>query len=123
MHTALTGGTHHLVRREGLASAVGQPMQTWDGAFLYPSLFLMAGSLLRSLAQNQPFTDGNKRIAWAAAMVFLEINGISVEAAEDDVVQMMLSVAAKELDVAGIAEFLEARATHASTGSGSPTEP
>ncbi len=113
MHAALTGGAHHLARREGPESAIAQPMQTWDGAFLYPSLFLMAGSLLRSLAENQPFTDGNKRVAWTAAMVFLEINGISVEAAEDDVVQMMLSVAAKELDVAGIAEFLEARATHA----------
>jgi death-on-curing protein len=82
----------------------------------------MAGSLLRSLAENQPFTDGNKRTAWAAAMVFLEINGVSVEAAEDQVVQMMLSVAAKELDVAGIAEFLEEHATHAPAGSGTPRE-
>ncbi|MGB6600549.1 MAG: hypothetical protein WBE77_05655 [Candidatus Cybelea sp.] len=49
-------------------------------------------------------------------MVFLEINGMSVEAAEDDVVQVMLGVATKELDVAGIAEFLEERATHVSTG-------
>jgi death-on-curing protein len=72
----------------------------------------MASSLLRSLAENQPFTDGNKRTAWAAAMVFLEINGVSVEVAEDDVVQMMLSVAAKQLDIAGIAEFLEERARH-----------
>jgi prophage maintenance system killer protein len=48
-------------------------------------------------------------------MVFLEINGVSVEAGVDDVVQMMLSVAEKELDVAGIAEFLEERAAHASS--------
>jgi hypothetical protein len=74
----------------------------------------MASSLLRSLAENQPFTVGNKRTAWAAPMVFLEINGVSVEAGVDDVVQMMLSVAEKELDVAGIAEFLEERAAHAS---------
>jgi death on curing protein len=80
MHAALTGGVHHLVRRAGLESAAGLPMQTWSGAFLYPSLFLMAGALLRSLAENQPFTDGNKRVAWAAAMVFLEINGVRVGA-------------------------------------------
>ena len=113
MHAALTGGAHHLVRRAGLESAVGVPMQTWAGAFLYPSLFLMAGALLRSLAENQPFTDGNKRVAWTAAMVFLEINGVKVEATVNDAVEMMLKVATKELDVAGIAEFLEHRATYA----------
>jgi death-on-curing protein len=120
MHAALTGGVHHLVRRAGLESAAGQPMQTWGGAFLYPSLFLMAGALLRSLAENQPFTDGNKRVAWAAAIVFLEINGIRVEASEDAAVRMMLQVSAKELDVAGVAEFLEQHATHAPPGSETP---
>ena len=87
---------------------------------MYPSLFLMAGALLRSLAENQPFTDGNKRVAWAAAMVFLEINGILVEAAENGAVHMMLQVAAKELDVAGIAEFLEQHATPVPPGLETP---
>jgi death-on-curing protein len=122
MHAAITGGAHHVVTHAGLESALGQPMQTWNGAFLYPSLFLMAGALLRPLAENQPFTDGNKRIAWAAAMVFLEINGISVEATADDVVQMMLGVAAKEVDVAGIAGFFEDRALHMSSGSDAPAQ-
>lgn len=114
MHAALTGGAHRLARRPGLESAVGQPIQTWGGVFLYPSLYLMAGALLRSLAENQPFTDGNKRIAWAAAMVFLEVNGILVEADEDTAVDRMLKVGAKQLDVAEIAEFLERHATHVS---------
>jgi prophage maintenance system killer protein len=48
-----------------------------------------------------------------AAMVFLEINGIRVEATEKEAVHMMLEVAAKALDVEGIAEFLEQRATSA----------
>jgi hypothetical protein len=54
-------------------------------------------------------------------MVFLEVNGLGVGPAEDDAVQMILSVAAKELDVAGIAEFLEERAKHASPRSGTPS--
>ncbi|MCL5258255.1 MAG: type II toxin-antitoxin system death-on-curing family toxin [Firmicutes bacterium] len=107
MHVALTGGAHPLARLNELESAVGQPMQTWGGAFLYPNLYLMAGALLRSLAENQPFTDGNKRIAWAAAVVFLEINGITVEATEDAVIDMMLNLAAKQIDVTEIAEFFE----------------
>jgi death-on-curing protein len=116
MHAALTGGVNRLVRPAGLESAVAQPMQTWEGGFLYPSLFLMAGALLRSLAENQPFTDGNKRVAWAATMVFLEINGIRVEATENAAVHLMLKVSAKELDVAGIAGFLEQHATHVPPG-------
>jgi death on curing protein len=92
-------------------------MQTWGGTFLYPSIYLMAAALLRSLAENQPFTDGNKRIAWAAAVVFLEINGITVESTVDATVEMMLKVAAKQSDVAEIAEFLE---THTLRGSMSP---
>jgi len=107
MHATLTGGAHTVSRREGLESAVGQVMQTWDGEFLYSTLYLMAGALLRSLTENQPFTDGNKRIAWAAAMVFLEINGVSVEATLEDAVELMLKVAAKNADVPDIAEFLE----------------
>ena len=66
------------------------------------------------------FTDGNKRVAWAAAMVFLEINGIRVEATENAAVHMMLKVSAKALDVAGIAEFLEQHATHVPQGSETP---
>jgi death-on-curing protein len=107
MHAALTGGAHRLARQAELESAVGQPMQTWGGAFLYPSLYLMAGVLLRSLAENQPFTDGNKRVAWAATIVFLDVNGITVETTESAVVDLMLKVSAKKLDVAEIAGFLE----------------
>jgi len=34
-----------------------------------------AAALIESLAINHPFVDGNKRIAFAAADVFLRING------------------------------------------------
>lgn len=40
-------------------------------------------------------------------MAFLEINGISLEVTEDAAVQAMQTVAAKELDVAGIATFFK----------------
>jgi death on curing protein len=41
----------------------------------YEDLVAEAASLMESLAKNHPFLDGNKRIAWAATVVFMEING------------------------------------------------
>lgn len=111
MHATVTGGAHTVSRRAQLESAVGQVMQTWGGEFLYPTLYLMAGALLRSLAENQSFTNGNKRVAWAAAMVFLEINGVTVTSTTRDAVDMMLKVARKEFDVPDIAEFFEKHTT------------
>jgi death-on-curing protein len=41
----------------------------------YDDIIAEAAALLESLAINHPFLDGNKRIAFAAADVFLRING------------------------------------------------
>ena len=41
----------------------------------YEDILAEAAALLASLAINHPFIDGNKRIAYAAADVFLRING------------------------------------------------
>ena len=41
----------------------------------YADIIAEAAALLESLAINHPFVDGNKRIAFAAADVFLRING------------------------------------------------
>lgn len=41
----------------------------------YDDIVMEAAALLESLAINHPFVDGNKRTAFAAADVFLRING------------------------------------------------
>ncbi len=58
-----------------LISALGTPSATFDGRFLHDDLFEMAAAYLYHLARNHPFVDGNKRTAFAAALVFLWING------------------------------------------------
>lgn len=49
---------------DGLASAVARPRQSAFGKDAYATIALKAAALMQSLAQNQPFVDGNKRIAW-----------------------------------------------------------
>ncbi len=60
---------------EGLQSALGAVMQTFEGRDLYPSLEEKAAHLLYFLIKNHAFVDGNKRIGAALFLWFLEKNG------------------------------------------------
>lgn len=46
----------------------------------YKDLIEEAAALWESLSQNHPFMDGNKRTAFAAIFVFLQINGLDITA-------------------------------------------
>ncbi len=88
-----------IVRDAGLLeSALGRPQATVFGDDAYPTLHLKAAALLHSLARNHPLLDGNKRLAWAATAVFLGINGHRVVAGQDEVVDLVLAVAAGSLE-------------------------
>jgi death-on-curing protein len=50
----------------------------------YADLIEEAAALWESLAQNHPFTDGNKRTAFAATYTFLAINGARITADADN---------------------------------------
>jgi death on curing protein len=50
----------------------------------YRDLIEEAAALWESLAQNHPFVDGNKRIAFAATYTFLAINGAPIRASPDE---------------------------------------
>jgi death on curing protein len=92
-------GVQVMVRDIGLLeSALGRPRATVFGDDAYPDLHTKAAALLHSLARNHALVDGNKRLAWAAAAVFLGINGHRVDADNDDVVEFVVAVAAGELD-------------------------
>lgn len=61
-----------------LQSALAQPEASFGGAWLHRTLYEMAAAYAYHLCQNHPFVDGNKRTALAPALVFLELNGISL---------------------------------------------
>ncbi len=102
-------GQRPVVRDPGLlAAAAARPSTVVFGEVAYPTLFGKAAALLFSVCQNHTLIDGNKRLAWAAAVTFLALNGppvpdIDVDAAE----AFMLSVAEGKLrEVAHIEEGL-----------------
>jgi death-on-curing protein len=61
-----------------LESALAQPEASIAGEWLHGDLYEMAAAYAFHLCQNHPFLDGNKRTALASALVFLELNGISL---------------------------------------------
>jgi death-on-curing protein len=75
---ALYGGTHGVRDLGLLESALFRP-QTGH----YADLIEEAAALWESLAQNHPFIDGNKRVAFAATYTFLAINGARITAGAD----------------------------------------
>lgn len=92
-----------------LESALARPAATVFGSDAYPTLHTKAAALLHSLAGNHALVDGNKRLAWAACAVFLSVNGQRPHASQDDVVELVVSVADGTLtDLEKIAERLAA---------------
>ena len=58
------------------------------------------------LGNNHPFVDGNKRIAFQAMNLFLGLNGFRIEAPEEEVVVLILSLASGQLDEPALAAWL-----------------
>ena len=57
-----------------LNSAAARPRSSAFGEDSYPTLDLKAAALLQSVAVNHALIDGNKRLAWLAAVIFLDLN-------------------------------------------------
>ena len=89
-----------------LSSAVAMPYASFQGQFLHADLFEMAAAYAFHICQNHPFVDGNKRTALAAALVFLELNDISLSDPEEKLYHSMMSLASGILDKAGLAVVL-----------------
>jgi death-on-curing protein len=87
------------IRDEGmLDSAIRQPFQTFDNVELYPGVIDKAVRLGYGLITNHPFIDGNKRIGTHAMLVMLDINGINLQYNDEDLINLILEIAAGKAD-------------------------
>lgn len=82
------------IRDEGLLDAAIQaPFMSFDQKELFPSIQQKAARLCYGLIMNHPFVDGNKRIGTHVMLVFLGLNGIELEYAQKELVDIILSIA------------------------------
>ena len=99
------------VRDPGLLdSAAGRPKATVFGSDAYPTLEEKAAALMHSICGNHALVDGNKRLGWHAATVFLLLNGRRVTLSHEDAFRLVMEVAEGLLDVPDIAARLTTRA-------------
>lgn len=102
LHTELisaTGGTDGVRDFGLLSSALNAPFQQFDNKDLFPTIQQKAARLGYGLIKNHAFVDGNKRIGVHPMLVFLEINGISLEYTQEELYTTVLDVASGKADV------------------------
>lgn len=63
------------------------------------------------ISSNHPFVDGNKRVTFQAMYVFLGLNGLRIDASEEDVVGLIVELASGRLDEAALADWLRGHVT------------
>lgn len=79
------------------------------GEDAYTDLWSKAAALLHSIVKNHPLVDGNQGLSWLACAVFLDLNGVDpVAASNDDVVDLVMRVAADPIEVTELSEALQA---------------
>jgi len=71
------------------------------------SLFSLAADYCLGIVRNHPFLDGNKRTGILAAATFLSLNGYAFRPEETAIVQMIVGLAAGELEAAPLARWFE----------------
>jgi death-on-curing protein len=104
---AIYGGGSGLRDRGLLESAVAQPQSSFGGVYAHEGLFAMAAAYLFHIVSNHPFIDGNKRAGFLAAVVFLDLNGVSIDHPSEALYELTLGVAEGRIEKRAVAGELE----------------
>ncbi len=95
------------VRDVGLLdSAVARPRSSAFGEDAYSTVSLKAAALLHSITNYHALADGNRRLAWLATTVFLDINGLTPDLSNDEAFDLVWEIASTSIDVESIATKL-----------------
>jgi len=101
------GGAYGVRDLNLLSSAIYMPESSFDGKYLHKSIPAMAAAYTYHLCQNHPFIDGNKRVALASSLVFLDINGYEFNCDEEILYDKILNVAKSEIKKDELIIFFE----------------
>lgn len=110
MHKVLIeqyGGLHGIRDKGLLESALSQPQQSAFGEDIFSDIPSKAAAYAYYLSENQPFLDGNKRIATATAMTFLRLNGHDLRVSNEDLYDIIMNLANKKLSREGLVKWFK----------------
>ena len=86
------GGLKGIKDENALEAAIARPLD--KAACGEPDICDLAAAYLYAIASHHPFSDGNKRTAFLASSVFLDVNGFDIRADNALVYQFVMDVAA-----------------------------
>ncbi len=101
------GGSHGERDRGLLESAIMRAQQVYAYAEQV-DLYDLADVYLTALVRSHPFADGNKRVSFAAAILFLELNGSWTGGANAEATQLVYDLIAGRVDEADVAAWFRA---------------
>jgi death-on-curing protein len=90
-----------------LESALAQPEASFAGEWLHRDQYEMAAAYAYHLCQNRSFIDGNKVTALAAALVFLELIGITILDPRGRLKNAMMRIASGKMSKADLGKLLK----------------
>lgn len=102
------GGSTGIRDRGGVEGAVEQPKQTYY--YGNGDLYDIAAAYAFHISQAQAFIDGNKRTAVAAALMFLQLNGVRAVFDQWEIYRHMIAIAERRSGKAELAAFFRAEA-------------
>jgi death-on-curing protein len=101
------GGIYGVRDRNLLSSAIYMPESSFDGKYLHETIPAMAAAYMFHICQNHPFIDGNKRVALASSLVFLDINGYELTCKNETLYNEVMNVAKGEIKKEKLIKFFE----------------
>jgi death-on-curing protein len=101
------GGAYGVRDINLLSSAIYMPESSFDGKFLHETIPAMAAAYTYHLCQNHPFIDGNKRVALASSLVFLDINGYEFNCKNEVLYNKIMDVARGDCKKDELVKFYE----------------
>ena len=90
-----------------LSSAIYMPESSFGGKYLHKTVPAMAASYAFHICQNHPFIDGNKRVALACSLVFLDINEYEFNCKDEKLYNEIMNVAKGEIKKEELIKFYE----------------
>ena len=98
------GGPSGIRDESLLESALAAPVNHFE--YDQADVFVLAATYAHALTSNHPCVDGNKRTAFAAAGIFLELNGYRLTASEPDAALAVLALSGGDMNAEEFCKWL-----------------
>ncbi len=103
----LYGGTAGLRDAGLLEAALAMPQAGSGDQYFHEFPHEMGAAYLFYLVRNHAFIDGNKRVAFACAILFFKINRVPYSITEEEAIELTLAAAGGQINKGAVTAFFQ----------------